>query len=112
MADIIQTRTYPDYEQNVILDNVTYRLRLQWNQRELSWYLSLGLVGQSFTFKTKCVNGLDLLRPYRYMDSVPKGGFYIVDVEKRYGRVSYDKLLSDGRYRLVYITEQERLAAQ
>lgn len=108
MADIIQTRTYPDFEQNVVLDNITYRLRLQWNQREQAWYISLGLTGQPFTVKTKCVVGLDFLRPYRYMNTVPNGSFYIIDFEKTYGRVSYDQLLSDGRYRLVYLTEQER----
>lgn len=96
MADQQYVRTfdfalsgYPDDSFRVVLDSTTYELRFMWNERDESWFFSLGDVGASPTISTKLTCYTDLLAPYRYMENVPDGNlvlFPLRDVRHRAGR--------------------------
>lgn len=80
---------YPDESFRVVLDSVTYELRFMWNERDESWFFSLGDVGADPTITTKLTCYSDILAPYRYMENVPQGNIYLFplrDVRHRAGR--------------------------
>jgi hypothetical protein len=98
----------PNQQFSVVLENRNYDITLQWNVRDESWYMVLGLSGLSPIFKTKIVNGIDLLRKYRAYQDVPKGMMYVYDNAKQVGRLTRDGF-SSGRFTLYYLTENSRL---
>lgn len=87
---------YPDETFRVVLDSVTYELRFMWNERDKSWFFSLGDVGAqlpTITCKLTCYS--DILAPYRYLDNVPDGNLYLWplgDVRHRAGRFNIGPL--------------------
>lgn len=87
---------YPDETFRVVLDSVTYELRFMWNERDESWFMSLGDVGAqrpTITCKLTCYS--DILAPYRYLDNVPDGNLYLWplgDVRTRAGRFNIGPL--------------------
>ena len=103
----IGVKDNPNQTFNVILDDVLYDITLTWSTRDEAWYMTLALSGLTPVFKTKVVNGLDLLKPYRAYDDCPKGGLYILDRNKKHGRVSRDGFTS-GRFALLYLTSDSR----
>ncbi len=46
-----------------------YNLRLEWNYRTQSWYLKINETVSG----PKLVNGIDIIGPYHYIDSLPPG---------------------------------------
>lgn len=86
---------YPDETFRVVLDSVTYELRFMWNERDESWFFSLGDVGADPTITTKLTCYSDLLAPYRYMENVPDGNlvlFPLRDIRHRAGRYNIGPL--------------------
>lgn len=80
---------YPDETFRVVLDSVTYELRFMWNERDESWFMSLGDVGAAPTITTKLTCYTDILAAYRYLDNVPDGNivlFPLRDVRHRVNR--------------------------
>jgi hypothetical protein len=104
---LLPTSTLPDYTQTVVLDGVSYDLRLQWNTREEAWYGYLGPTGLPFLIKVKIVNGWDLLRPFKYIEGIPKGELYLIDVVASWGRPTRSEVIQLGRFNLVYVTKEE-----
>ena len=94
----------PDSGFTVILDSISYDLRLQWNGRDESWYMFLGLSNQEYLFKSKLTSGWDILSEYRAYEDTPKGVIVAVDNEKSFGRLQRDSFTS-GRFALYYFTE-------
>jgi hypothetical protein len=91
---------------SVSLDGRMYDIKLQYNDRDESWYMNFGVQGKQPLFRTKITVGADLLIGYLGYDIVPKGLLYVVDIEKGYGRL--DRLgWSSGRYKLRYLTSDE-----
>ncbi|MDB4311876.1 hypothetical protein N9937_00460 [bacterium] len=98
----------PDYLQVVVLDGISYDIRLQYNPREVSWYVYLGLSGQAASVKFKATNGANLLTPFSHITGVPKGRLYLVDTVGTWGRVGRDNFgETDNRFALAYITVEE-----
>jgi hypothetical protein len=93
---------------NIVLENQTYEITLQYNSREDSWYIYFGLPNLTPIFKTKIVNGWDILKKYRAYEDVPKGALFVVDNQKDYGRLGRDSFYS-GRFSLLYADESTRL---
>lgn len=86
---------YPDETFRVVLDSITYELRFMWNERDESWFFSLGDVGADPTIITKLTCYSDILAPYRYMENVPAGNlvlFPLRDVRERPGRYNIGPL--------------------
>lgn len=96
---------------NVVLEGVEHEITLQYNPRDESWYISLGLANLSPIFKTKITNGTDILKKYRAYEDVPNGSLFVVDNRKQYGRLGRDAF-SSGRFSLIYADESTRLIAQ
>ena len=96
-----------DYTQTLVLDNVSYDLRLQHNPREVSWYLYIGLAGQPYAAKTKVVNGWDILKPFKHLVGIPQGLIMAVDTVASWGRINREEFQQDKRFIFVYITEAE-----
>ena len=80
---------YPNETFRVVLDSITYQLKFMWNERDESWFFSLGEVGAAPAITAKLTCYSDILAPYRYMDNVPDGNLYLFplrDVRARAGR--------------------------
>lgn len=82
--------------QTVPLDGQTYKLSFRWvPKRESSdlvdgsWYMDIGddVVG------IKVVNGINLLAPYQYMESIPQG---TLTATRNFGRSSKPSFLNFG----------------
>jgi hypothetical protein len=95
----------PDKSFTVILDNVAYDVRLQWNGRDESWYLYCGRANRDFLFKTKITTAADILKKYRSYEDCPKGMIKAIDLNKRFGRIQRDSF-SSGRFKLIYLTQE------
>ncbi|EPU2171380.1 phage baseplate plug family protein [Shigella sonnei] len=106
----LKTEEYPDQTYTVTLDGVDYDIRLRWNTRDESWQCQIGLSGDDPSISFKVTNGLDLLKPYKYLESVPDGQLYIVDTVKINGRPGYTTTGRDKRFVLVYIDNKPNQA--
>lgn len=98
-----------DTRRRVNIDGVAYDVRTRWNNRSESWFLYLGLADQDPLFKTRVTNGSDLLNPYSGIEGCPQGLLYVLDIEKDFGRVTFDEFGVDTRFRLLYASTQEEL---
>lgn len=96
-----------DVTYTVVLEGNTYDLRLKWIDRDESWQAYIGTTGEDPSASFKITNGFDLLRPYKYMDGVPDGSLYAIDLVAIWGRIDYDNFGIDKRYRLVYFDSTE-----
>lgn len=105
---MIQIPVYDDVDfiQTVVLDGKSYNIWLQWCGRDESWRMALGRSGKGYTCRFKVVNGIDLLEPYSAYENTPDGHIMCFDTEKYTGRVTKEGLI-DGRFILVYLTEEE-----
>ncbi len=97
----------PDTVTTVVLEGVSYDIRMQWNGRDESWQLYLARQNQPFIIKTKVATGRDVLQPYRMKDDCPKGMILFVDNNKKWGRMTRDAF-SSGRWSMYYITSDTR----
>ncbi|WP_182058020.1 hypothetical protein [Pantoea sp. ME81] len=101
---------YLDQTYTVTLDSVDYDVRLRWNTRDQAWNAQIGLSGDDPAFGFKCVNGLNLLAPYSYIEACPPGQLYFIDAVKVQGRPDYENSGVDKRFQLIYIDAQESQA--
>lgn len=92
-----------DVTYTVTLDDVTYDLRLKWNDRDQAWRAAIGLTGEDPSASFKLTNGFNLLKPYQYKETIPPGKLYLVDMISIWGRVGFDDFGIDQRFRLMYI---------
>lgn len=98
----LTTDTDTDQEFTATLDGVDYDLRLRWNTRDESWQVIIGLSGEDPSVTFKATNGLDLLKPYKYLEGVPDGALYIIDTVAINGRPSFGDTGISQRFRLAY----------
>lgn len=77
---------YPDETFRAVLDESTYEFRFMWNERDESWFMSMGDIGSDPTFITKLTCFTDILAPYRYMDNVPEGKLVLVPLREVWER--------------------------
>lgn len=86
---------YPDDSFRVVLDEATYEVRFMWNERDESWFFSMGDVGTDPTFITKLTCFVDILAPYRYRENLPEGNLVLYplrDIRTRVGRYNVGPL--------------------
>lgn len=102
-----------DYAQTVSLDGFSYDIRLQYNAMRTStgdgaWFMFIGPSGFDPVLQRKVTNGEDITAGFKHLTGIPPGNFYIIDIERDFGRVDRFGMREDnGRFRLVYITEAE-----
>jgi len=97
----------PDQTYSVVLDYVSYDIRLRWNNRDESWQLTIGNSGLPPSIKFKVTNGINLLKGYYHLTGVPEGSLFAVDMVTGFGRVDYDEFGIDKRFNLVYISNED-----
>lgn len=97
-----------DYWQTiqVTLESEVYDFTYKYNSFDESWKLFIGLTGEdpACSFKLRC--GVDLLKPFKYLDGVPDGWLYLIDTLNNTGRIGADPLNEfgiDKRFRMWYI---------
>jgi hypothetical protein len=97
---------YADQTMRVVLDNETYEMRLQWNERDESWWLSLGALGDDPLVCRKVCNCQDILDGLHYRDDLPKGRLMVLSFkdEQYWGRVGRYNLGARSELQLVYGT--------
>lgn len=97
---------YADQVMRVVLDNETYEMRLQWNERDESWWVSLGPLGDDPLVCRKVCNCQDILDGLHYRDDLPKGRLMVLSFkdEQYWGRVGRYNLGARSELQLVYGT--------
>lgn len=92
-----------DYDTfKLTLESVAYDLTIRYNAYDESFTGYIGLSGSDPVCSFKMTTGRDLLKPYRYMSSVPKGKLQILDTMYSTGRVDQTDFGSDKRFKLFY----------
>lgn len=110
---VIPLDNLADYTQTISLEGESYDLRLQYNPMRTTtgdgaWYFTVGAAGFTPSIQRKVTNGLDITEGFKYLTGVPPGNFYVVDVERDFGRVDRFGLREDnGRFQLVYLKTTE-----
>lgn len=99
----LSTDDYTDQSFTVTLDGVDYDIRLRWNTRDESWQVIMGLSGENAVATFKATNGIDLLRPYKYLEGIPEGQLYIIDDVAINGRPAFGETGTNKRFRFSYI---------
>lgn len=107
MPVIVPCRTdYPDYQFQVVLDDVTFTLRFRWSSRESFWYVDVMQedltpirMGVKVTVNTP-LDIWDLTDPAR-----PAGILMAVNTSQRHDEAGYQDL--GGRVVLYYISALE-----
>ena len=94
--------------QTNILETVSYDYTLEWNSRDEAWYFRITTTGSDYEMDwVKLRVGIDLLAPYKYLESVPNGWLLVIDTVRSTGRVGRDDLGIDKRFQLWYITSDD-----
>jgi hypothetical protein len=96
-----------DSKYTTSLEGQGYDIRIRWNNRSESWFLYIGLKGQTPLLKTRIVTNQNLLATYRGIENLPPGNLYLLDYEKSYGRPSRDDFGLNKRFRLIYVRSFE-----
>lgn len=98
---------FADQTMRVVLDSITYEMRFQWNERDESWLVSFGDVGEDPTITFKLTAFVDIFRPFQYLDNIPNGKLYVASLlqyKKRVGRYNVGFL---SELQLMYISNDE-----
>lgn len=98
---------YTDQVGTVTLDGVDYDIRFRWNTRDESWQVIFAPSGGNPVATFKATNGIDLLRPYKYLEDVPDGELYIIDSVKINGRPDFGNTGTDKRFTFAYIDSKQ-----
>jgi len=112
MAIALEGPSSADMKMTVNLEGQAYDIRYRWNGRSESWFLYIGMSGNTPVLKTRMVVGADLLFAYRGVPDLPPGRLFLTDVEKDYGRAGLEDVGLNKRFMLVYVrsTEPDPLA--
>jgi len=100
---------YADQTMRVVLDSQTYEMRFQWNERDESWLVSFGGVGEDPTISFKLSAMVDFFAPYQYLENIPSGELMVIsfkNYKKRVGRYNIGFL---SELQLVYISPEDAL---
>ncbi len=87
----------------ITLDGQSYSFNYRYNLRDASWIVSIGLVSEEPMFTVKACCNRVFNDQYFHLDNAPQGALMIVDSTGKYGRVDFEGLSSNGRYKLIYI---------
>ena len=92
---------FADQTMRVVLDSETYEMRFQWNERDESWLVSFGDVGETPTISFKLTTIFDIFAPFKYMDNIPSGVLSVWSYTSSTKRV--------GRYNIGFLSDLQLL---
>lgn len=107
---IFEIDGYPDQIFKVVLDNVTYQIRMVWIERDESWLMYIGEVGSDPTISFKVVSCVDLLANYKQLDGVPSGELWLFSFRNFDARVGRYTIGPVGEMYMAYYTNDEEAA--
>lgn len=87
------------------IDSTTYDFTAQYNKRDESWWMEVGLKGQPPVVRGKMSVGQDFLKSFRYLEGVPDRLMFLWDFDKVVGRA--DRQGFSSRFVPVLFTEEE-----
>lgn len=88
------------------LDQVVYRVRLSWVDKEDAWYLDLyDRFGQALFLGHKVLYGASILAKYHAIPGVPQGEFLLLDGTAQRLRPTYESISDTDRF--FYFDESE-----
>ncbi len=95
------------FTQTIKLDDVMYKLKIQYNARSESFMLSIYASEETLLIAgLKLVSNYVLDYQYNYLNTLPPGAFILVDLEyDSTGVVSFENF--GVRYQLIYLTREE-----
>lgn len=103
--DIILVDNNPFQIISQVIDDQSYDFTIQYNKRDDSWFMEIGLTGEEPSVRTKLNVGGDLLAPFRYLTGVPDRYMLVVDIVKSFGRNDREGFVR--RFIPVLLTEEE-----
>lgn len=104
---LVPLSTGGDYQQSVVLEDTSYDLGLQYNQREAAWYADIGPSGfDPVLTSVKVATNSDALGNFQHLVNIPSGYLSVIDLETGIGRVNREEFNEEGRYRLLYMNRQ------
>lgn len=92
---------FADQTMRVVLDSETYEMRFQWNERDESWLVSFGDVGQRPTISFKLTTIFDIFAPFKYLENIPSGQLRVFSFTQSTKRV--------GRYNIGFLSDLQLL---
>lgn len=88
---------------SVTLGNQAYDIYLKWLERDESFEMKIGLLGEIPVCYAKLTTNSDILIKTRYMDRMPQGLLCVIDtMASGDGRISYEEFGFGRRFRLIY----------
>ena len=91
LYDIPVRKDIYSYSMEILLSDVLYTLKFEYNFRDLFWYMSiLTPDGVSLLEGFKLVNDYDLLKQYRHIIGLPSGKFIVFDKMNTYADPTID----------------------
>lgn len=105
MAEILDFENNPDHTISQVIDDQSYDFTVQYNKRDDSWWIDVGLTGEDPVMRTKMNVGGDVLAPFRYLNGVPDRSLFLVDTVKLYGRNDREGFVN--RYVPLLLTQEE-----
>jgi hypothetical protein len=95
------------FTEEVILDDVPYRLTFQWNSRGEFWSMSISDSNNILLLSgIKLVINFELISEWHAID-LPAGELYIVDPTGSDAPIAFEDF-GNGRLEIVYVSEAER----
>lgn len=103
--EVLSLENNPYHTISQVIDDQSYDFTAQYNKRDDSWWIEIGLTGEDPSVRTKMNVGGDLLAPFRYLSGVPNRYMFVVDVVKSFGRNDREGFAK--RYIPILLTEEE-----
>ena len=97
---------FPSFRQTVLLDEVNYVLKFDWNSRYNFWALSFyDILFNPIVLGIKIVLNYELINKFNAYD-MPQGLMYAVDPNDNFDPIEKDDFIN-GRVSLIYIPESD-----
>ena len=90
LQDLDETKPYQSFR--ATLEDITYELTLQWNERNQFWTCAIGEVGDDPIVKWKITANSDPLQVYGYNSALPQGAMLVYSLYTPRNRVAIDSI--------------------
>ena len=106
----ISMRDANDFVQTVVLEKENCKLHIAWNEEAYGWFVDVrDMSGNDLVQGIAMVPNLPLLNQYRRVSGLPPGELMavVVDADGKYNQTIGREDFLNGKFTLVYITEDE-----
>lgn len=104
LQNLDETKPYQSFR--CVLDDNTYEMLWQWNNRGEFWTCAIGEVGADPIIKYKVTANSDPLEVYGYREDLPQGNLIVSSILNGRNRVAIDSIGENKLHWLVYISDE------